>query len=213
MIALFSRTIDACDVPPFGARRAVPDSPRVGRMDASRSGPTTRKRTLGRRPRAVSSRQNAATADHSQRHGDLWQRQATVRPGRCHRRKRHHCVRRAVRRTTRRRGRHNRRDWQVRDAGNRQHAYALARRAPAGRVAADSVRAQSLSCGGRDDRARGRRRLRQIETLAGGKQRARDHLASHHRLPRRQQGRERNTLRDSRVDPRHQAASSVRSWT
>ena len=84
--------------------------------------------------------------------------------------------------------RRDRRHRQVRDAGHRQHAHALARGAPARHAAADSVRAQSLPRGRRHHRARGRRRLRQVEALAGREQRAHDHLAAHPRLPGRQQG-------------------------
>ena len=60
-----------------------------------------------------------------------------------------------------------------------------------GIAAADSVRAQSLPGRRRHDRARGRRRLRQVEAVAGREQRAHDHLAAHPGLPGRQQGADR----------------------
>ena len=99
-----------------------------------------------------------------------------------------------------RRRRRDRRHRQVRDAGHRQHAHALARGAPAGHPAADPVRAQSVPGRRRHDRARGRRRLRQVEALAGREQRAHDHLAAHPRLPGRQQG------------PDRQSPDEIRAW-
>ena len=63
----------------------------------------------------------------------------------------------------------DRRHRQVRDAGHRQHPHALARRAPARHAAADSVRAQPVPGGRRDDGPRGRRRFREIEAVAGAR--------------------------------------------
>ena len=49
--------------------------------------------------------------------------------------------------------------------------------------AADSVRAQSVPRGRRDDGARGRRRLRRRRSSGGRERRAHDHRAAHPRLP------------------------------
>ena len=102
-------------------------------------------------------------------------------------------------------GHGDRRHRQVRDAGHRQRAHALARGAAAGHPAADPVRAEPVSRRRRHHRARGRRRLRQVEALAGREQRAHDHRAAHPGLSVRQQGTHRIAGRDPRLDPRHQA--------
>ena len=59
---------------------------------------------------------------------------------------------------------------------------------------------------GRDHGARSRRRLREVEALAGREQRAHDHRAADPGLPVRQQGPHRIAGRDPRLDPRHQGA-------
>ena len=120
-------------------------------------------------------------AAHARRDGDLRQRQAAVRAG----------GHRSWRTASSRRSRSATSDSPpIADAvidatgkyvmpGHRQHAHALARGAAAGHAAADPVRAQPVPRRRRDHGARGRRRLRQVEAMAGREQRAHDHRAAH----------------------------------
>ena len=157
---------------------------------------------------AIPPRESREAPHHQERDGDLRQRQAALRAGR-HRRPgridfiyRQHVGELLEFVTVV--GRGHRRRRQVRHAGHRQRAHALARRAAARHRAADSVRAEPLPRGRGDHRAGGRRRLRQVEALAGRERRAHDHLAAHPGLSVRQQGADRIAGRDPRVDPRHQ---------
>ena len=169
---------------------------------------------------AADARQGRPASRHPERDGDLRQRQAALRAGRHRRAGRVDRLHRTARRDAEPGadaaddaaivGHGDRRHRQVRDAGHRQRAHALARGAAARHAAADPVRAEPLSRRRRDDGARGRRRLRQIEALAGREQRAHDHRAAHPRLSVRQQGADRIAGRDPRLDPRHQAEGGGR---